>query len=127
MRKVLRWDVLEIGDHVKAPIPGFRGLKGDAIVEGLDRIGVDGKAYYTIKFTEDEEIVKEVPRDDLIKSASSRMKAVVLWKRGGNAIKAISAFSDKKWGAYRRLSNVEAGIAAKIRRNSRDNITPITE
>ncbi|GMI36134.1 hypothetical protein TrCOL_g4444 [Triparma columacea] len=124
MRKVLTWDALEIGDFVKAPVPGLRGLKADAEIQSLDRIGLDGKQYYTIKFTEDDEVSHDVCIDDLVKCASKRMKAVVMWKKGGNAIKAISAFSDKKWGAYRRLSTVEAGIAAKMRRNSKDGINP---
>ncbi len=107
IRKMFNWDILEIGDNVKAPVPGFPMMKGEAVVMAFEGTRPDGMNTYTIKF-DDDEICEGVPQNDLTKAASNRTKAVMLWKKGGNALKAVSAFTDKKWGAYRRLSVLQS-------------------
>ena len=107
IRKIFHWSTLEIGDHVKAPVPGFAFMKADAEVVVYEG-DAGGVARYTIKF-DDGEIAEGVPVGDLIKATSSRTKAVLMWRKGFQTVMAVSAFTDKKWGAYRRLSTVGAG------------------
>ena len=117
IRKVYSWDTFEIGDCVKAPLAGFGGIKVEAVVKNVERTDYEGMNYYTVEY-DDGELSKNVPQSALTKCTSKRMKAVEMWKKGGNALRAISAFSDKKWGAYRRLSAVGLNEGRRSRRNS---------
>jgi len=66
-------------------------------------IGFAGDKKYNIKF-EDGEIANDVPLSSMTKVSSTRTKAVQQWHKGTNALSAVNAFADKKWGVYRRLS-----------------------
>jgi hypothetical protein len=131
IRKIFHWDTLELGDHVKAPVPGFASLKGDAeIIAYEGEFG--GEQLFTIKF-DDDEIAEHVKKSVMVKATSSRTKAVIMWRKGYNTIKAASAFSDKKWGAYRRLSQtpISGGIDLSAlqakRRGSKDGLEGLAE
>ncbi|GMH65279.1 hypothetical protein TL16_g04157 [Triparma laevis f. inornata] len=115
-RKKNNWNDLEIGDHVKVPVPGFRRLMGDAIVEDVKWL--DGGVKYTVKF-DDDEILENVDPKDCVKAASKRTAAVVRWKKAGAAVMSVSAFGDKKWGAYRRMSVSQDNGGSK-RRGSKE-------
>ena len=101
IRKVLHWDTLEVGDHVKAPVPGFVTMKGDAEVVAFEG-EFGGEKLFTIKF-DDGEVVEGAKGSTLVKATSSRTQAVVRWRRGLKSVAAVGAFADKKWGAYRKL------------------------
>ncbi|GMI03272.1 hypothetical protein TrVE_jg4101 [Triparma verrucosa] len=116
IRKKINWDDMEIGDHVKVPLPGFKRLMGDAVIESCD--WVNGSLSYTVKF-DDGEILSSVSPESIVKSASKRTLAIIRWKKGGNLIKAAAAFGDKKWGTYRRMSVTETSPRGK-RRGSKE-------
>ena len=114
----LYWQVkevrhIEVGDHVKAPIPGFPMMKADAEVTKYEGENSSGEMMFTIKFGDDE-VVEHVSQNVLTKATSNRTKAVLMWKKGYSAVKAVGAFSDKKWGAYRKLSTVNTMIPPNI-------------
>jgi hypothetical protein len=111
IRKIFNWDTLEIGDHVKAPVPDFAFMKADAEVVAYEG-EVGGERLYTIKF-DDGEVCEHVKASDMVKATSSRTKAVMLWRKGYQTVKAVSAFTDKKWGAYRRLSTAGGAMMPK--------------
>lgn len=79
IRKIFHWYILEIGDQVKAPVPEFPSMKGDAEVIAYEG-EFGGEMLYTIKF-DDDEVVEHVKGSDMIKATSSRTKAVMLWKK----------------------------------------------
>ena len=100
--KVNNWDVLEIGDVVKSPVPGMGKLRCDAVVKNY--LGeINGEPTYDVEFA-DGEVAENIKHSLLVKVSSTRTKAVQQWHKGTNAISAVSAFADKKWGVYRRLS-----------------------
>ena len=94
-------------------MPGFKRLMGDAIVDSVS--WQNHGPVYNLKF-DDGEIAENISREEIQKSASNRTRAVLRWKKGGAAVKAVAAFGDKKWGAYRRMSSI--GLEGAKRRGS---------
>ena len=100
--KVHHWTLLEIGDKVKAPVPGMKSLLCEAVVTAYVGANPLKQPIYAVSFEDGEEA--NILGCDLTKVSSSRTKAVQQWHKGTNAISAVNAFADKKWGVYRRLS-----------------------
>jgi len=108
VRKVSHWDILEVGDQVKAPVPHMPSLKCDATIAAYAGELPGGDILYKVQFDDGEEAV--LMKAEMVKVMSNRTKAVYLWHKGKNAVSAAGAFGDKKWGAYRRLSSAALNI-----------------
>lgn len=122
IRKVHHWDILEVGDQIKAPVPDMPSLSCDATIQMFEG-EVGGENFYTIEFADDGEICKGVRQSVMVKVSSKRTKAVQRWIMGANAISAASAFGDKKWGMYRRLSvSAEPNALAAKTANTKINV-----